>query len=264
VMTLRIEQARRAAVTAEERARTDAAHAHAVLEFLTGMIFDTHAPEDESQDTASQLILDRAHERVITHPPEIPAVAAELHKILGLTYYSVADLDRAVEHLRAAVAGEGFKDQPSRRLHIQLLLSIALLTQQSIPPAEEVLYQILNERAARRKEAEVVLSMNEYVATSLRKAAQILRHDVGNVELARMILREGWDSVANDSDGHRVHVAIAIELADILMAQGHSIDEAITILEKAIAISTRLDGPNHEQTMRAERLLTHALEKQQP
>jgi serine/threonine protein kinase len=257
MMSLHIDKARLDAVAASEQARTDAIRSQAVLDFLTGMIFHTHVPSDEAQHAASQLILDRAHERVTAYPPDDPRIRAELHNILGRSYYSIEASDRAIEHFRAALAVDGLKDQPARRLHIQVLLSLLLLEQGQVAQAEEVAHQFLSERRGTRS------VINKYAATTMLVLGRGMNHDVGNLALAEAILRDVWTSIDADVDPQQVHVAIAIDFAEILVAQGKRIEEAVPILENGIAISTRIDGPNHHHTLKARASLAHALQREQ-
>lgn len=269
-MALRLEQARSQAVLAEERALADAARSRAVLDFLTGLIFQTHTAEDDAQMAMSRIVLDRAHDRMAANPPGDSTVRAELHNIVGRSYYSIAASERAIEHLRAAVADEGFMDQPSRRLHIQALLSLILIDEELFDDAQEVVQQFLDERAASttsnpqwsQSGHEEKSSINVFAATTLFTLARRLRHDAGNLHLARMVLREALDSSPLDTEPHRVHGSMLIHLAEISTAQSEPIDRVMPLLTRAVEIATQHDGADSRFALETRSAMACAMEQQ--
>ena len=93
------------AVAAEEQARTEAAIARAINEFLNQDLLAQADPESEpDRDIKLRTVLDRAARKAETRFADQPAVEAAAHNTLGKTYQSLGEYKGALQHFEGARA----------------------------------------------------------------------------------------------------------------------------------------------------------------
>ncbi len=240
---LQAEAARKAAVAAEQRAKTEAGKSEQVATFLKEMLEGAGPSVALGRDaTMLREILDRTAERVGTDLEGQPEVEGDIRDVIGVTYTDLGLHDRAESMLRPALAlrkslfGEEHPDVGASLNNLAELL----WGQGEYVEAEALLREAL---AMNRK---LLGDEHPDVAASLNNLAALLK-DQGKLSEAEPLSRKALAMHQKLLGEEHPHVAVGLNnLANLLRDQG-KLSEAVPLFRESLAMRRKLLGDEHPE-----------------
>jgi serine/threonine protein kinase len=227
-----------------ERARTQAAIAQAVNDFLNDDLLAAVAPGAQGRDVTMQEALDVAAGNLEGRFGGQPEVEAAVRLTIGDTYMQLGRLDDAGSHIaRAAALLEEFAgaEDPST---LNALHALGELRYYQGQP-EEAQALLLRTFEGRRR----VLGENHALTLSAQSDLGAVAHDRGRLDDAERYYRGALDrsrAVAGDDDPQTLTM---LHNLAALMRDRVQLDEAEAILREAYDASRRVLGAEHPETL---------------
>jgi len=236
---------RRLAERRGKEARTHAAIALAVNEFLNNDLLAAVAPEQQGRSITMRQVLDTASTRVETRFPDKPLIEAAVRMTLGNTYKSLGEYDAAERHIEEALRLRRSKLGGEHSDTLSSINDLAIVYEHEGRYAEaEPLY--LNALAVRRR------TLGEYHARtldSMNNLANLYRYQ-GRYADAEPLYRKGLEATKRTlGDAHPDTISSMSNLAALYTSQGRHTDAA-AIYEKTLAWSQRVQGEDHRDTLK--------------
>lgn len=226
-----------------DRANVAATQSSEVAGFL-GELFDSAAPHTAKGQTPSAVdLLEQGVERIDALNDQ-PAVQLELKRIMGTSFLGLGDVDRARALLRDAVAGrEEMADTDPLALANALHdLSEAHRQYGDLEDAERELRRALALR-------EPVLPPNHDVLNYTLARLGVILFDQGRPDEGIVVEQRALQGMIANGQGETSDaIDIRGNLANALANVGR-IDEAEAMHRETIALSERVDGPMHPNTI---------------
>ncbi len=245
------EDERRRAETERDRAndaRADAdrkrAEAEAISDFLTDMLESVAPYRAVGEEVTVRSVLDRVSDRVEVDFAETPDVRAALHNVLGGTYMSLGNYDKAEDHLRRnldlqrTLHGPESADTHAARMHLGTLMRL----QSRLDLAEDFL-----ERAATGLHSAVG---DEDVRTiqALNELAK-LYEDVSRSSEARELFERAVVSARRAlGDDHDLTLMSRNNRAGLAMRSA-DLERAESEFRDILEIRSRTSGDSHPETI---------------
>jgi serine/threonine-protein kinase len=223
-----------------DRARTQAAKAEQVSDFLVDLIGDADpyaTSGGEKEDPRVSTVMDRGAERIDELEGQ-PAVQAELRSVIGRIYDKVGEFEAAESMLTAALAQR-------RRLHEGPDSTVAttlyhLGLHHQLTGNYEQADSLLREALAMRRA--VYGPDHPMVAEILGRLGSISWYNLGNYAAADSFLHEALRIRRAAYDSAHIQIATGLnDLANLYHRQG-AYDRAAPYYRKAIAMYRRLEG----------------------
>ena len=227
---------------AEERdmARTEAAKAEAVAEFLQG-IFEVSDPSvSRGTSVTARELLDRGAERIERELADEPEVQARLMRVIGEVYASVGLPNEALPLLEGALARHRslYGDRHEETASSALALAMRKQDVGDLAGAEPLHREALATRRA------LFTEPHEQISEALRHLS-FLEETQGNRAKAEGLLREALaqDRALFPPEHERV-VSSVVRLGGLLRRTGQ-FDEAEPLLREGLAVQQRIYGDTH-------------------
>lgn len=283
-----LQEARQRADDEARRARTEAAAAEAVTQFVTEDLFGLADPDREPErEVTLRAVMDRAAGRLPGGLEGQARVLASIHSVLGRVYLNLSEHDRAEAHLREAYnlwRGE-YGEGDERTVRALATLSGALeqggqttpalaLAQEAAGRAKALLgedHPVTLETRIRlawnfyrlRRHEEAFATASEAWALAERAAAApevdaysalhlLARREgtAGRVEEGERLLRRGLRAHEERYGAHHLRTARARNnLGAYLYDYRRGWDEVESLYRESLATLVRLGGENHELTL---------------
>jgi len=239
LMTVQRNRAR----AAEENARTEAARATAITEFLRG-ILASGDPRRMGRDARVLDVLDDAARRLDTGLRGQPAVEAAVRDTLSEAFYYLGQYDRAEQQ---AVMAARIHEQMSSRDGAATLKSLdnqarALIGKGKYPEAEKIVREVVD----RRTRSLGLRTRETLSSTGTLSAALLGEERNAEAEAVCRQMLEAAEGVLPPGNDTRLDLLNDLGLA---LRRQEKLAEAETVLRKAVDESTRLRGEAHPDTL---------------
>jgi len=227
---------------AEERdvARTEAAKAEAVAEFLQGIFEVSDPSRSRGATVTARELLDRGAERIERELANEPEVQARLMRVIGEVYATVGLANEAVPLVEGALARHRtlFGDRHEETASSALTLGMRKQDLGDLAGAEPLLREAL---ATRRT---LFTEPHPQISEALRHLS-FFEETIGNRAEAERLLREALaqDRTLFPADHQRV-VSSVVRLGGLLRRTGQ-FDEAEPLLREGLAAQRRIFGDTH-------------------
>jgi tetratricopeptide (TPR) repeat protein len=232
------------AEASEKRAKSEAAKAAAVNEFLQGVLSSANPEAQGERTTTVREAIDRAAADVERGElGEQPEIEAAVRSALGNTYRTLGDLDAAEQHLRRALAlaSESIGDDPVNRVDCLNELGLLMRAKGDFAAAESLFGEALDYGRSRLAERgrELLPSLGNLAAAVMQRGAYAE---------AEPLLREALAASRRFEDDANAGGNLG-NLATLLF-ETRRYAEAESLQLEAVAISRRALGPRHPNTGR--------------
>lgn len=240
------ERRREDAEKAQAQAREEADNALAVNEFLNQMLASADPENTLGRDITVREVLDESSRAVGELRAARPRVHVSIRGTLSNTYRSIGELDRSLEHARAAYesARDAFGPESTLVIEAMRSLAIALAEKGEHAEAEEINREAITlvEKTSGRDSAAYALVHSELARVMLetgriQEAVELWRTWLPQVE--RLLGVEHRETLTTMNN-------MAIALKDL-----GAYDESDALLRRLIEIRERVHGPDHPQTLYA-------------
>jgi len=240
-----------------ERARTQAAIAGAVNDFLNNDLLAAVSPESQGRDVGMRAVLDAAGERLEGRFPDQPAVAASLRETIGHTYLSLGLLDEASPHLEKAIELRETAlgaDDPSTLEAVHALGELRFY-QGRTEESDELMHRAYDGRSR-------TLGPNDPLTLATLSDLGAVAHARGRLDDAERHYREAYDRalVALGEDDPYT-LSMQHNLGALLRDLGR-FDDSVRFLRLALDGSRKQLGENHPETLSTLSLLGSVLREQ--
>ena len=244
-----------------DRARDQAAIATATTGFLNDMFRSLHPIAAQGETVTVRGALDRASQRLAQEFDGPPAVAAEIHSMLGVAYYQLGHYAEAHPHLEAAYRSRqrlAGKAGPEVETSFELLRSmgeygVLLRDMGRLEEAEGLLRNALAQtRTVFGTEARETLR-------SMGALAQLLL-DRECFDEARELARQLLESSERSGSERDEDVLVALEVLGSVSYRLNDFEKAEIYYRRQLELNQRLFGSEHSNSMIATTNLAAALE----
>ncbi len=227
-----------------ERARTQAAVARAVNDFLNEDLLAAVAPDAQGRDVGMQEVLDAAAERLEGRFREQPEVEANVRATIGRTYYALGRLDEASTHLERAVELQESMHGPDDpgTLDVVHVLGELRWSQGRIEECGELIRRVLDGRTR-------VLGPNHERTLAALGDLGTVSHYVGDLDEAERLYRDAYERARAVPDIDPEYPLTMQHNLGSLMRDLARYDEAETYLRGALEGTRELLGDEHPQTL---------------
>ncbi|MCA8960586.1 MAG: serine/threonine protein kinase [Planctomycetes bacterium] len=225
----------------------------AVNEFLSNLLASTD-PRQRGRDVRVREILDLASGEIDERFRDLPSVAARLHSVIGWTYYSLGEYERASSHLGRAVKLRTFLDGDSARdtLEDEGLWAQALMALDDRDGAGRVTKDLLEKARRSYDESDPAL----YTALGNRA---LWLGSVGRQEEADVLFEEAIRGLREAGGRYDEFILSSINNHAIVVAHRGQHELAVTMLTELVRLREAQLGADHASTLMARLNLAFAL-----
>ncbi|MCC5943215.1 MAG: serine/threonine protein kinase [Balneolaceae bacterium] len=238
-----------------ERALFESERATAVKDFLTSMITAANPYVAEGEYPSVFDILEQGSAMVETELAERPGLAAEMHGVIGNTFFGLGEIDRARDHFERSLQliDEGAEIDPVTHSEIRYEYAFTLNLASRFDDAIDIVQETLQDLRSLNRDTNLLQSQLLLV---LHDSRSILADYEGAHESALQAVDLACEGDLEQSSG------CIMALLYLNAAKGHlgMQEEALYVVERAWNISENLyGGTSHPTLINASRVYGNAL-----